>query len=57
MVKKYDCIPHSIVVIDVCNQGKNLCSPCTSGYGSVAGCCEDGNGPSSHIIGTDIQCG
>ena len=28
MVKKYVCIPHSFLVINVCNQGKTLCSPC-----------------------------
>jgi hypothetical protein len=26
--KKYVCIPRSFIVINVCNQGKNLCSPC-----------------------------
>ena len=26
--KKYICIPRSFIVINVCNQGKNLCSPC-----------------------------
>ena len=25
----YICIPRSFLVINVCNQGKNLCSPCT----------------------------
>jgi len=25
--KKYVCIPRSFLVINVCNQGKNLCSP------------------------------
>ena len=24
----YVCIPHSFIVINVCNQRKNLCSPC-----------------------------
>jgi len=32
------CIPHSFLVINVCNQGKTLCSPCimikTYGHGS-----------------------
>jgi len=28
--KKYVCIPHSFLVINVCNQGKTLCSPCIS---------------------------
>jgi hypothetical protein len=28
MVKKYVCIPRSSLVINVCNQGKTLCSPC-----------------------------
>ena len=28
MVKKYVYIPHSFLVINVCNQGKNLCWPC-----------------------------
>jgi len=28
MVKKYVCIPRSFLVINVCNQGKTLCSPC-----------------------------
>jgi len=28
MVKKYVCIPRSFLVINVCNQGNNLCSPC-----------------------------
>jgi len=27
MVKKYVCIPRSFLVINVCNQGKTLCSP------------------------------
>jgi hypothetical protein len=27
--KKYIFIPRIFVVINVCNQGKNLCSPCT----------------------------
>ena len=31
MVKKYVCIPRSFLVINVCNQGKNLCSPCILG--------------------------
>jgi hypothetical protein len=26
--KKYVCIPRSFLVINVCNQGKTLCSPC-----------------------------
>ena len=26
--KKYICIPRSFLVINVCNQGKTLCSPC-----------------------------
>jgi len=30
MVKKYVCIPRSFLVINVCNQGKTLCSPCIS---------------------------
>ena len=30
MIKKYVCVPRSFLVINVCNQGKNLCSPCTS---------------------------
>ena len=30
MVKKYVFIPCSFLVIDVCNQGNTLCSPCTS---------------------------
>jgi hypothetical protein len=29
-LKKYVCIPHSFLVINVCNQGKTLCSPCLS---------------------------
>jgi len=29
MVKKYVCIPRSFLVINVSNQGKTLCSPCT----------------------------
>jgi hypothetical protein len=29
-IKKYVCIPRSFLVINVCNQGKTLCSPCTS---------------------------
>ena len=29
-VKKYICIPRSFLVINVCNQGKTLCSPCIS---------------------------
>jgi hypothetical protein len=29
MLKKYVCIPRSFLVINVCNQGKTLCSPCT----------------------------
>jgi len=29
MVKKYVCIPRSFLVINVSNQGKILCSPCT----------------------------
>jgi len=38
MVKKnYVCIPRSFLVINVCNQGKNLCSPCTSEYGKCGG--------------------
>jgi hypothetical protein len=28
MVKKKVCIPRSFLVINVCNQGKTLCSPC-----------------------------
>ena len=28
MVNKYVCIPRSFLVINVCNQGKTLCSPC-----------------------------
>ena len=28
--KKYVCIPRSFLVINVCNQGKTFCSPCTS---------------------------
>ena len=28
MVKRYVCIPRSFLVINVCNQGKNLFSPC-----------------------------
>jgi hypothetical protein len=27
--KKYVCIPRRFLVINVCNQGKTLCSPCT----------------------------
>jgi len=27
--KKYVCIPRSFLVINVCNQGKTLCSPCS----------------------------
>jgi hypothetical protein len=27
--KKYVCIPRSFLVINVCNQGKTLYSPCT----------------------------
>jgi hypothetical protein len=27
--KKYVCIPRSFLVINICNQGKTLCSPCT----------------------------
>jgi len=30
LVKKYVCIPRSFLVINVRNQGKTLCSPCTS---------------------------
>jgi len=30
MVKKYVCIPRSFLIINVCNQGKTLCSPCIS---------------------------
>ena len=30
MIKKYVCIPRSLLVINVCNEGKTLCSPCTS---------------------------
>ena len=30
--KKYVCIPHSFLVINVCNQGKNLCSSCIKWY-------------------------
>jgi hypothetical protein len=30
MVKKYVFIPRSFLVINVCNQGKTLCSPCIS---------------------------
>ena len=26
----YVCIPHCFLVINICNQGKTLCSPCTS---------------------------
>jgi hypothetical protein len=29
--KKYVCIPRSFLVINVCNQGKTLCSPCIAG--------------------------
>jgi hypothetical protein len=29
MLKTYVCIPRSFLVINVCNQGKTLCSPCT----------------------------
>jgi hypothetical protein len=29
MVKKYVCIPRSFLVINVCIQGKTLCSPCS----------------------------
>ena len=32
MVKKYVCIPHSFLVINVCNQEKTLCSPCRIFY-------------------------
>jgi hypothetical protein len=28
MIKKYVCIPRGFLVINVCIQGKNLCSPC-----------------------------
>jgi hypothetical protein len=28
MLQLYVCIPCSFLVIDVCNQGKTLCSPC-----------------------------
>jgi len=28
MVKKYILIPRSFLVINICNQGKTLCSPC-----------------------------
>ena len=28
MVKNYVCIPRGFLVINVCNQGKTLCSPC-----------------------------
>jgi len=28
--KKYVCIPRSFLVINVCNQGKTLSSPCTT---------------------------
>ena len=30
MLQKYVCIPRSFLVINVCNQGKNLSSPCIS---------------------------
>ena len=30
--KKYVCIPRSFLVINVCNQGKTLCSPCIFEY-------------------------
>jgi len=30
MLKKYVCIPRSFLVINVCDQGKTLCSPCRS---------------------------
>jgi len=30
MVKKYVCIARSFLVVNVCNQGKTLCSPCRS---------------------------
>ena len=33
--KKYDCIPRSFLVINACNQGKTLCSPCMSYESSV----------------------
>jgi hypothetical protein len=29
ILKKKVCIPRSFFVINVCNQGKNLCSPCS----------------------------
>ena len=32
MVKKYVCIPSSFLVINICNQGKTLCSPCISRF-------------------------
>ena len=32
MVKKYVCIPRTFLVINACNQGKALCSPCITLY-------------------------
>jgi len=29
VLKEKVCIPRSFLVINVCNQGKTLCSPCT----------------------------
>jgi len=39
MVKKCVCIPHSFLVINVCNQGKTLCSPCM--YQTIGGSTEN----------------
>jgi len=35
MLKKYVFIPCSFLVLDVCNQGKTLCSPCILEYSEV----------------------
>jgi len=37
MVKKNVCIPRSFLVINVCNQGKTLCSPCIDDLDSDKG--------------------
>jgi len=38
MVKKYVYIPRSFLVINVCNQGKTLCSPCICLYSTYFSC-------------------
>jgi len=37
MVKKHVCFPRSFLVINICNQGKTLCSPCMSADVSTLG--------------------